>query len=384
MIIHTHAPEEVFDILNNNDIPYKRKIKKPYKTHYEDFHWYGLPEFNDDPNLLKTTYIEVHNKYKEDIFRLLNQKPSKVSYVHYKKEEQKYKNYRYEITHEINPRYPIYVISKGRYEKRLTVDTLTEMNCPYKIVIEPQEYEQYAKHIPKENILVLPDEYLNKNQGGIPARNFCWEHSKQNGYRKHWILDDNIKGFYRWNYNVKLPVKSGVVFKVIEDYVKRFSNIGMAAMAYNFDIPAIHIERSMIVNNTKNYSCILINNNLMDKYVGRWEGKYNEDVDITIRTLKAGYCTVLLNNFLCGKQATGMKGGNNTIYEGCSHEGFLKKFQELQDKHPDCVKMMIKHKDKRPHHTVNYKSIAKVEPKLREKYITYKEKPNNYNMVLLQ
>lgn len=374
MIIHTHEPQEAMKILNDNNVSFKIWEKKPYKDNYKDFHWYDLPSFNHDETLLNTTYLKVNNP-PDNIFELFNQKKKNLSYIHYKKQDSKYKNYEYRITHEINPEYPIYVISKGRWEKRLTIDTLEEMNCPYKLVIEPQEYDNYVKYVNPDNILILPDEYLNKNQGGIPARNFCWEHSLKNNHKKHWILDDNIKGFFRWNYNVKKQVKSGVVFKVIEDYVNRFDNIGMCAMAYDYDIPAIHIERSMIVYNTKNYSCILIDNSMNL----RWEGKYNEDVDLTIRVLKSGLCTVLFNNFLCGKQATGMKGGNNEIYEGCTHQGFQKKFDELYNKHPDCVKLTIKHKDKRPHHRVDYKSISKNLPHLKEEILN--KKPNEYNML---
>lgn len=43
------------------------------------------------------------------------------------------------------PKYPIYVISKGRWESRLTAKSLEEINCPYRIVIEPQEFKEYSK-----------------------------------------------------------------------------------------------------------------------------------------------------------------------------------------------------------------------------------------------
>ena len=44
----------------------------------------------------------------------------------------------------VTPRYPIYVISKSRWESRLTVKALEWIRVPYHVVIEPQEYEQYA------------------------------------------------------------------------------------------------------------------------------------------------------------------------------------------------------------------------------------------------
>jgi hypothetical protein len=39
----------------------------------------------------------------------------------------------------MTPQYPVYVISKSRWESRLTVKALEKMGVPYHIVIEPQE-----------------------------------------------------------------------------------------------------------------------------------------------------------------------------------------------------------------------------------------------------
>ena len=51
-------------------------------------------------------------------------------------------------------KYPIYIISKGRWKSRLTSKALEEMNMPYYIVVEPQEYEKYLKVIEEKKILV--------------------------------------------------------------------------------------------------------------------------------------------------------------------------------------------------------------------------------------
>ena len=69
-------------------------------------------------------------------------------------------------------KYPIYIISKGRHESRLTSKTLEYMKLPYNIVIEPQEYDNYASVISPDKILVLP--FSNLGKGSIPARNWCW------------------------------------------------------------------------------------------------------------------------------------------------------------------------------------------------------------------
>ena len=105
----------------------------------------------------------------------------------------------------MNPKYPVYIISKGRWERRQTAKAMEVMKIPYHIVVEPQEYENYAAVIDKSKIIVLP--FSNLGQGSIPARNWVWEHAIKTGAERHWILDDNMDSFYRVNRNMKLIVK---------------------------------------------------------------------------------------------------------------------------------------------------------------------------------
>ena len=60
------------------------------------------------------------------------------------------------------PRYPIYIISKGRHESRLTAKALEKIGINYRIVIEPQEFDLYASVIDEKKILVLPFSNLGK------------------------------------------------------------------------------------------------------------------------------------------------------------------------------------------------------------------------------
>ena len=247
------------------------------------------------------------------------------------------------------PKYPIYILSKGRWDTRFTSKTLEEMNVPYKIVVEPQEYDNYKQHISPDKIIILPDEYLNKDQGGIPARNFIWQHSIDNGHTAHWVIDDNIKGFFRWNHNKKLPLKSGISFKLIEDYYDSTENVAQCGIQYTSFYPEISLRRPLFIPNTRIYSCILQKNDI--DLPERWRGKYNEDTDLSLRLLKHGYSTLLFQNFLCGKQTTlSVKGGNQQIYSG---DGLQQKLDSLINQHPDVVKGTVKFK--KVHHQVNYK-----------------------------
>ena len=127
----------------------------------------------------------------------------------------------------MNPKYPVYIVSKGRWKSRLTSKVLEKMKVPYKIVIEPQEFKKYSKVIDKEKILILP--FKNLGQGSIPARNWIWEYSIKQGVKRHWILDDNIRYFLRIVKNKYYHVLNGVTFKIIEDWARKKGISGIKA-----------------------------------------------------------------------------------------------------------------------------------------------------------
>lgn len=248
----------------------------------------------------------------------------------------------------MNPVNPIYIISKGRSESRLTAKALEAINVPYSIVIEPQEYDLYAQHIDPQKILTLP--FSNLGQGSIPARNWVWDHAIETGSKWHWILDDNIRTFTRLNHNLKVPVTSGTIFKAAEDFVERYENIGQAGFQYEMFVPRKSKVGPFILN-TRIYSCILNRNDIPF----RWRGKYNEDTDLSLRILKAGYCTVLFQAFLADKISTmRMKGGNTEeLYHQDEHfDGRLEMAKSLQQQHPDIV--TVKRKWGRWQHQVDY------------------------------
>jgi len=251
------------------------------------------------------------------------------------------------------------------------------MEVPYHIVIEPQEYEQYAPVINPDKILVLP--FGNLGQGSIPARNWIWEHSMRSRAAYHWILDDNISHFYRFNRNLRVPVTTGAIFRAAEDFVNRYKNIGLAGFEYETFI-ALKRKYSPFRLNTRIYSCILIRNEL--PY--RWRGRYNEDADLSLRVLKGGWCTILFMAFLIDKVPTmTMRGGNtDELYrQDETFDGRLEMAKSLQRQHPDVVK--ITRKWGRWQHQVDYRPFKK-NRLIQRRDIEIPEGIDNYGMVLKQ
>ena len=71
-------------------------------------------------------------------------------------------------------KYPIYIISKGRADSRLTVKSMEEIGAMYRVVIEESEYDDYAAVIPKENILTLPEGFREdpRYARGVKSQDF--------------------------------------------------------------------------------------------------------------------------------------------------------------------------------------------------------------------
>lgn len=284
----------------------------------------------------------------------------------------------------MNPKYPLYIVSKGRADSRLTSKALEKMQVPYYIVIEKSDYKDYSAVIDKKKILILPEKYLdeyevldnlgrNKSTGPGAARNFVWKHSKENGFAYHWVMDDNINRFCRYNNNQIHTAETGSVFLAMEDFVERYENVAMAGPNYFMFIARKH-KYPPFVKNTRIYSCNLIKNNVPFK----WRGRYNEDTILSLDMLKAGYCTIQFNAMLQEKVTTQvLRGGNSE--EFYDKEGTLPKSQMQVDVHPDVSKLTFRFG--RIHHHVDYTPFKKTKL-IKKQNITIKKDVDNYGMEL--
>lgn len=247
-------------------------------------------------------------------------------------------------------KYPIYIVSKGRYETPLTAKIFLKEKIPFKIVVEPFEYEKYCNAVGSENVLVLPFE--NLGLGSYPARNFCWEHSIQNGYARHWVFDDNIRAFSRLNKGLRKQTSALLSIITLETLTDRYENVAISAFNYRYFVN--RETKNPFSINTHCYSGMLIRNDIPF----RWRLKYNEDVDLCLQVLDSGLCTILLNAFLIDKTSTTvkMKGGNQEeLYKNNSFDKKVLKAKSLEKiwEHKDYVKTVIRFN--RPHHFVDWK-----------------------------
>lgn len=330
-------------------------------------YWHKMPEFIQEDLAPKET-IQVNFRNQDDLDTLLklvgNQKINAQGSIWFPESEIGRTAGKYYAVSDPyadpNPIYPVYIISKGRWDSRLTSKALERLRVPYHIVVEPQEYYEYARVIDPAKILQLPFENYNQGQGSIPVRNWIWDHARSIGAKRHWCVDDNIESFCRLNQNLKIPVRDGMIFRVMEDYVDRFTNVAIAGPNY-FMFASRKSKLDPFTRNTRIYSCILIRNDI-EPMGERWRGRYNEDTDLSIRALKEGWATILFNAFLAVKSTTmTMKGGNtDELYDekkwaideasGMKYNIGRKLMAEsLAAQHPDIVKVTTKW-DRYQHH----------------------------------
>ena len=277
-----------------------------------------------------------------------------------------------------NPTQPVYIVSKGRHDSMLTSRSLARMKVNHFIAIEPQDEKSYERALDKfgirDQVKLLKLPFSNHGDGPGRARNWCWDHSIENAFEGHWVLDDNISDFYRLHQNQRIRVESGAIFRAAEDFIDRYENIPVSGFQYRFFI-APNSYRPPYVFNTRIYSCLYILNDCRH----RWRGRYNEDTDLSLNVLKDGDCTCQFNAFMQGKEVTQRLGGGNTA-EFYAEEGTLNKSQMLVDMHPDVTTLVKRYG--RWHHHVDYGPFKKNQPRFKPG-VVLPEGDNNYGMRLI-
>ena len=350
---------------------WKRKVS--HKNRVESDLWINTVEFQND-GWEKYATFEVTFEKEEYLLEFIRKikvrvSPNTSSIYFPQKKDRVYKYHWVSKFEDHTPRYPFYIVSKGRGDSRLTSKFFERIKVPYYIVIEPQDYDEYTCVIDEEKILVLP--FSNHGDGPGRARNWCWDHSMENGFKRHWVFDDNIRDFRKLHRQRRHPIGDGGMFRVIEDFVDRFKNLPVSGLQYkHFTVE--NEAYSPFVLNTRIYSALLIENTCPH----RWRGRYNEDTILSLDVLKEGLCTAQFNCLLQDKLATQVLGGGNTG-EFYGSEGTYNKSKMLEVEHPDVAKVVWRYN--RWHHTVDYRPFKANKPIHVD---GYDPKPHNKNTEL--
>jgi hypothetical protein len=228
-------------------------------------------------------------------------------------------------------KFTVYIPSKGRPTTGCTYLQCKEFNIPYKVVVEPQDFDSYAEELGPENLLRMP---LN-DQGIQYARSFIKQHSTVLGEQYHWQMDDDMKYFTtrKDNKNVRTDMLS--VMSIVEFVTLQFLNVGIAGITSNAF--AFSKPRSAQANRLA-YGVVLIKNSIDNM----WRKDTVEDWDYTLNMLEDGYCTLAFNHVNFVTPATGSNAGGNQMTDWATQEkrkDFYTHFASLWPEYFECRKI---------------------------------------------
>lgn len=306
-----------------------------------------MPEFTQKRERPLAQFDVETVKSKEELSQILEQSISdKTRSLWYPKQERGLGDWAWVSDSDLKPNCEFFIISKGR-PQCITARALKRMGLDFRIIVEQEDFNEYFANWGSH---VHVGDFDTTTKSSIPVRNYVDEIAIGDRY---WLLDDNCEDCNILNNNKKYVSRTGVMFRAWEDFTDRFTNVGQAGFNYYSFAKATDAVKPFTLN-TRIYSCTLMYKNLEGvKVDGKlWRGRYNEDTDLSLRILKAGYCTLLSNQFLFGKVTTQRCKGGNTDSVYVDGDNRLKFAESLRDQHPDVVKVVKKFG--RWHHQVDY------------------------------
>jgi hypothetical protein len=223
--------------------------------------------------------------------------------------------------------HPIYLPSLGRAENCLTPDTLIDGGVKdFKLVVEADEEELYAKRFGKRRVIVVP----HHREGIAVTRSWIKMHSEDRGEAWHWQIDDDIDRFA-----TREPGKSAVTvpareaIEYAEEFTERYSNLaGICISSIQYPTTALlHVNQQI-------YTVMAIRNGT--PYY--WRSGCVEDTDFSIQLLAGGWCTIAIKIYRASAPSTMSLSGGNTEaeYEGDKR---LHRIRGLQRNWPHLIKL---------------------------------------------
>lgn len=247
----------------------------------------------------------------------------------------------------MQPSHPIYIPSKGRANKQDTARCFDKDGVNYRVVVEPQEADDYANVVGRDRLLVLP----KSNQGIVYVRNWIKQHSIGEGHAWHWQIDDDILMFGRRYKHERMYCNAGDAMKLCEGFVDRYENVKLFSLNHiGFIGQAVRIPP--FYRNTRCYTAVCHSNDLPCEY----RGPFNDDTDMTLQVLARGFCTIMFNAFFMqtGDTVDGgtdrkASGGMTGLYHD---DGRLQMARCLERRWPHVVE--VRRKFGRPQHFIKY------------------------------
>lgn len=219
-------------------------------------------------------------------------------------------------------KYHIYIPSKGRASHCITAMVLQKADLDFTIMVEPQDYKEYAKYYPAVNL-----HKLKKNDQGLPySRNSILKLSRSKGEFGHWQMDDDIRKFMVRKNAKNVMVEPSTSICEVERIFDSYDGLGVIAHRYTSFAFA---QTTDFTFNNNPCSSILLRNDLDAK----WNKGTVDDADFALQVLAAGWSTLIANRQLIDTVPHNQQKGGLTDVSP-NHDGRHARFLRLAEDWP--------------------------------------------------
>ena len=203
--------------------------------------------------------------------------------------------------------HPILIPSKGRPDARLP-RLLDECELSYALVVEPQDEAAYRQVLPSARYIVLPE----NDRGLSYARQQVLTLARDARLSHFWLLDDNVRGFYRIEHGKCLPCGPEEAFGYAEWLATNIPRAALVGLQYQQFAWNAKVAYQL---NRYAYCCVLVDAETGIDY--RPEFQFKSDVAFCLDHLTNGWRTVLVNKFAMNKPVMGANshGGQSEGYK---------------------------------------------------------------------
>lgn len=234
--------------------------------------------------------------------------------------------------------YPIYIPSRHRFDKPITTKVFDDDNIPYRILVEPHDYDNYRARYDDDQLIRLPKD----NQGIAYVRNYALEHARDTGHDYFWMFDDDIRSFQIRQDGKAIKTNPRPLLKLIENITNDYENIGGSCIAHSAFIFG-QDGKAPVVYNSQIYCAELITTQAK----ARFRKGVADDIDFSMQLLHEGWVTLVYKRIGFTSATSGTISGGLVDSE-YKEDGRLALFQQLQAYWPGAFNIGY-HKDGRPH-----------------------------------
>jgi hypothetical protein len=220
---------------------------------------------------------------------------------------------------------PILVTSKGRPE----AETLKTLGCgalEVAVVVEPQEERQYREAIQANGWRAITVSLPQSGRGLSYARDFALQRMRAERRDFFWMLDDDIKAFYRTRNGKTEKIDAATALREAEGRLLAEPNLGIGSLEYQQY--AWNAKAGQTARNSYCDVAVLINANVTANY--RPMLRLKVDRDFTLQVLSSGRSTIRLRDLSFSVPKNGSnKGGLHDEYGQGIEESMSRLLEKL-------------------------------------------------------